>query len=129
MALDRKVGFFQGLRYKGGGPMLAWILHRISGLGMIVFVSLHVIASFFTQEMGSDWAIAINTIYESVYFQLFIVFSVLYHGINGMRIIILDLWPRMLEYQKEVTWLQWLIIIPMYGLTIFIMIQRLITGE
>ncbi|MBC8496498.1 MAG: hypothetical protein H8D37_02435 [Chloroflexi bacterium] len=109
--------------------MLAWILHRISGLGMIVFVSLHVIASFFTQEMGSDWAIAINTIYESVYFQLFIVFSVLYHGINGMRIIILDLWPRMLEYQKEVTWLQWLIIIPMYGLTIFIMIQRLITGE
>jgi len=129
MALDRKVGFFEGLRYKGGGPMLAWILHRISGLGMIVFVSLHVIASFFTQEMGSDWAIAINTIYESVYFQLFIVFSVLYHGINGMRIIILDLWPRMLEYQKEVTWLQWLIIIPMYGLTIFIMIQRLITGE
>ena len=129
MALDRKVGFFEGLGYKGGGPMLAWILHRISGLGMIVFVSLHVIASFFTQEMGSDWAIAINTIYESVYFQLFIVFSVLYHGINGMRIIILDLWPRMLEYQKEVTWLQWLIIIPIYGLTIFIMIQRLITGE
>ncbi len=129
MALDRKVGFFEGLRYKGGGPMLAWILHRISGLGMIVFISLHVIASFFTQELGSDWAIAINIIYESVYFQLFIVFSVLYHGINGMRIIILDLWPRMLEYQKEMTWLQWMIFIPIYGLTIFIMIQRLITGE
>jgi len=129
MVLDRKVGFFEGLRYKGGGPMLAWILHRISGLGMIVFVSLHVVASFFTQEMGSDWAIFINSIYESVYFQLFIVFSVLYHGINGMRIIVLDLWPRMLEYQKEMTWLQWLIIIPIYGLTIFIMIQRLITGE
>ncbi len=129
MALDRKVGFFQGLRYKGGGPMLAWILHRISGLGMIVFVSLHVIASFFTQEMGSDWAISINIVYESVYFQLFIVFSVLYHSINGMRIIILDLWPRMLAYQKEMTWLQWLIFIPIYGLTIFIMIQRLITGE
>ncbi len=129
MALDRKVGFFEGLRYKGGGPMLAWILHRISGLGMIIFVSLHVVASFFTQEMGSDWAISINIIYESVYFQLFIVFSVLYHGINGMRIIILDLWPRMLEYQKEMTWLQWFIFIPIYSLTIFIMIQRLITGE
>ena len=129
MAHNRKVGFFEGLRYKGGGPMLAWILHRISGLGMIVFVSLHVVASFFTQEMGSDWAITINIIYESVYFQLFIVFSVLYHGINGMRIIILDLWPRMLEYQKEMTWLQWFIFIPIYGLTIFIMIQRLITGE
>jgi len=129
MALDGKVGFFEGLSYKGGGPMLAWILHRISGLGMIIFISLHVFASFFTQEMGSDWAISINIVYESVIFQLFIVFSVLYHGINGMRIIILDLWPRMLRYQKEMTWLQWLVFIPIYGLTIFIMIQRLITGE
>ncbi|MBC8506062.1 MAG: hypothetical protein ISR58_07420 [Anaerolineales bacterium] len=129
MALDRRVGFFEGLKYKGGGPMLAWILHRISGLGMIVFISLHVVASFFTQEMGSDWAISINIVYESVIFQLFIVFSVLYHGINGIRIIILDLWPRMLRYQKEMTWLQWLVVIPIYGLTIYIMIQRMITGE
>lgn len=128
MALDRKVGFFEGLRYKGGGPMVAWILHRISGLGMIIFISLHVLASFFTQEMGSDWAIFINIIYESVFFQLFIYFSVLFHALNGMRIIILDLWPRMIRYQREVTWLQWLIFVPIYGLTIFIMLQRYITG-
>ena len=129
MALSRKVGFFEGLRYKGGGPMIAWILHRISGVGMVLFVSLHVAASFFTQETGSDLGITINILYQSIYFQLFVYFCVLFHGLNGMRIIILDLWPRMLEYQKEMTWLQWLIIIPIYGLTIFIMIQRLITGE
>lgn len=128
MALDRKVGFFEGLRYKGGGPMLAWILHRISGLGMIIFISLHVVASFFTQEMGSDWGITINIVYESVFFQLFIYFSVLFHGINGMRIIILDIWPRMIRYQREMTWLQWLIFIPIYGLAIFIMLQRFFTG-
>ena len=128
MALDRKVGFFEGLRYKGGGPMLAWILHRISGLGMIVFVSLHVAASFFTQEMGSDWAISINIVYESVFFQLFIYFSVLFHALNGMRIIILDLWPRMIRYQREMTWLQWLIFVPIYSLTIFIMLQRVLAG-
>lgn len=128
MALDRKVGFFEGLRYKGGGPMLAWILHRISGLGMIVFISLHVVASFFTQEMGSDWAITINIIYESVFFQLFIYFSVLFHALNGMRIIVLDIWPRMIRYQREMTWLQWLIFVPIYGLTIFIMLQRFFTG-
>jgi succinate dehydrogenase / fumarate reductase cytochrome b subunit len=129
MALDRKVSFYQGLRYKGGGPMWAWILHRISGITMVGFIGLHVIASFFTQQLGSDWAININIIYESVIFQLFIVFAVLYHGLNGMRIIILDLWPKMLEYQREVTWLQWLIFIPVYGLTIFIMLQRLIAGD
>ena len=129
MALDRKVGFFEGLRYKGGGPMWAWILHRISGIGMVLFVGLHVIASFFTQQVGSSWAITINIIYESVYFQLFIVSSVLFHGLNGIRIIILDLWPKLLQYQKEAIWMQWLIFIPVYGLTIFIMLQRLITGE
>lgn len=128
MALKRKVSLADGLRYKGGGPMLAWALHRISGLGMILFISLHVASSFFTQQLGSDLAIAINTVYESVYFQVFIYFCVIFHAINGMRIIILDAFPKLVEYQREVTWLQWLIFIPIYGLTIFIMIQRAITG-
>ncbi|MGD2158536.1 MAG: hypothetical protein PVG32_16780 [Anaerolineales bacterium] len=128
MALDRKVGFFEGLRYKGGGPMLAWILHRISGLGMIIFVSLHVLSSFFTQQTGSDLAITLNTIYESLYFQIFIYFCVMFHTLNGLRIIILDLWPRGIEYQRELTWLQWLIFVPVYGLTVFVMIQRAIIG-
>jgi succinate dehydrogenase / fumarate reductase cytochrome b subunit len=129
MALNRKVGFFTGLRYKGGGPMLSWALHRISGLGMVFFIGTHIVASHFTLDAGSDWAIAINVIYESVYFQLLIYFCVLFHGLNGLRIIILDLWPKMLEYQKEVTWLQWLIFIPTYGLTIFLMIRQLWIGE
>ena len=109
--------------------MWAWILHRISGIGMVVFIGLHVVASFFTQQAGSDWAISINIIYESPIFQLFIVFVVLYHGLNGIRIIVLDLWPKMLEYQREVTWLQWLIFTPVYGLTIFIMLQKFLAGD
>jgi succinate dehydrogenase / fumarate reductase cytochrome b subunit len=129
MALNRKVGFFTGLRYKGGGPMLSWVLHRISGLGMVLFIGTHIVASHFTLDAGSDWAIAINVIYESVYFQLFIYLCVVFHGLNGLRIIILDLWPKMLEYQKEVTWLQWLVFIPTYGLTIFLMIRQLWIGE
>ncbi len=36
MALTRKVGVIAGAKYKGGGPMLAWILHRVSGLGIII---------------------------------------------------------------------------------------------
>ena len=128
MELNRKVGFWDGLRYKGGGPMLAWILHRVSGLAMITFVSLHVAASFFTQQAGSDLAIAINIVYESIYFQIFIYFCVIFHAINGLRIIILDAVPKMIEYQREATWLQWLVIIPLYGLTVFIMVNRAISG-
>ena len=125
MALDRKVGLLAGLRYKGGGPMLAWILHRISGLGMIVFIALHVSASL----IGGNYGIAINTIYESLYFQLFVVFFIIAHGINGLRIIALDIWPKFIDYQREATWLEWFIILPVYGLTAFIMVSRFIAGE
>jgi succinate dehydrogenase / fumarate reductase cytochrome b subunit len=128
MALDRKVGFFEGLRYRGGGPMIAWILHRISGLGLVIFVSMHVLASFFTQQMGSDLAITLNTIFQSLYFQIFIYFCVMFHTINGLRVIILDLWPKGIEYQRELTWLGWLIFLPIFGVTVFVMVQRAITG-
>jgi len=128
MALDRKVGLIAGAKYKGGGPMLAWALHRISGLGIISFVALHVIASFATQQMGSDLGISINIIYESIYFQLFIVFCAIFHGVNGFRIIVLDIWPRLIRYQKESTWLEWFVILPLYILTAFIMIRRFLAG-
>jgi succinate dehydrogenase / fumarate reductase cytochrome b subunit len=128
MALNRKVGLMAGAKYKGGGPMLAWALHRISGLGIIIFVALHVVASFLTQQLGSDLGIAINIIYESIYFQLFIVFCAIFHGVNGLRIIVLDIWPRLIRYQKESTWLEWFVILPLYLLTAFIMIRRFLAG-
>lgn len=128
MALDRKVGLLEGLRYKGGGPMLAWILHRVSGLAMIIFVSLHVVAAFLTQQMGSDLGITLNIIYQSLYFQLFVFFCVIFHTVNGLRIILLDIWPKLIRYQKESTWLEWFIIIPVYGLAVLIMIRRFLAG-
>ena len=128
MALSRKVGIIAGAKYKGGGPMLAWILHRISGLGIIIFVAIHVIASFLTQQLGSDLGISLNIIYESLYFQLFIVFCAIFHGVNGFRIILLDIWPRLIRYQKESTWVEWFVILPLYGLTAFIMIRRFLAG-
>jgi len=128
MGLNRRVGLLTGLKYRGGGPMLAWLLHRITGLSILLFVGLHVIASFFMQQMGSNWAISVNTIYESWIFQIFVVFFVLFHAINGFRIIILDFWPRFLQYQREALWLEWLVFLPIYGLTIFLIIRRGLGG-
>lgn len=103
--------------------MLVWVLHRISGITIVVFVGLHVIASFIMQQFGSDLGTAINIVYESVYFQVFVYFAVIFHVLNGLRIITMDIWPKLLEYQREVIWLQWLIFVPLYGLTVFLMIM------
>ena len=128
MGRNRKVGFFEGLKYQGGGPMLAWILHRITALGIILFVGLHVVASFFMQQFGSDFATTINIIYESWIFQIVVAFCVIFHALNGLRIVICDLWPKSLIYQREVLWLQWFIFVPIYGLTVFILIYINVTG-
>ena len=127
MTLRRGV-FLASLRYRGGGPMLSWLLHRISGLAMIIFISGHVLSSFFQHQLGSNFATSLNQVYESVYFQVFIYFVVIFHALNGLRIIILDTWPKMLEYQREMTWLEWLIFLPVYGLAIYVMIMRTLRG-
>lgn len=128
MALPRSVGL-SGLKYKGGIPMWSWLFHRITGLGMVIFISIHVIAGFFMQQTGSNFASKINLIYESIYFQVFIYFCVIFHVLNGIRIILLDVWPKLLEYQRELSWLQWLIFLVVYGFTITLMITRAVQGS
>ncbi len=127
MTLNRNVGL-KGLRYRGGGPMLVWALHRIGGLAIVVFVGLHVLSSFFMQQTASDLATWINSIYESVYFQIFFYFFVIFHALNGLRIILSDFWPKLLEFQREMIWIEWAIFIPVYGLALFVMIQNALAG-
>jgi succinate dehydrogenase / fumarate reductase cytochrome b subunit len=104
--------------------MGSWLLHRISGLGMVIFVSTHVAASFFVHVAPTDGTIPtwLNTVYESWQFQIFIYFCVIFHALNGFRIIVLDLWPKMLQYQREMTWLEWMIFVPVYGLTVYFIV-------
>jgi succinate dehydrogenase / fumarate reductase cytochrome b subunit len=128
MAFGKLIGL-KGLTYKGGGPMLTFMLHRITALGIILFVGLHVLSSFSMQQLVADnvgtW---FNTIYENWIFQIFVVFCVIFHTLNGLRITILDLWPKMLKYQREATWLEWAVFVPIYGLTIFILITKGLIG-
>ncbi len=79
--------------YRGGVGQLSFILHRVTGLGILLFLVIHVVDTstvFFFPSLYAD-AIAI---YRSVPFmigEIFLVFSVIYHGVNGARIAIFDL--------------------------------------
>jgi succinate dehydrogenase / fumarate reductase cytochrome b subunit len=109
--------------------MLTFILHRISGLGMLVFVFLHVLASFMSnQAWGKTPGIFMNRIYENWLFQIFIFFCVLFHAINGLRITILDLWPKLLAHQREAIWLEWMVFLPVYGLAVFVIVRVALSG-
>jgi succinate dehydrogenase / fumarate reductase cytochrome b subunit len=119
MSLTRNVALTAALRYKGPGPMLTYVLHRIGGLGMAIFVTIHMLASF----LGGKGGTFVNAIYENWLFQIFIFFCALFHAINGLRITILDLWPKLIEHQREAIWLEWCIFLPVYGLALFIIIR------
>jgi succinate dehydrogenase / fumarate reductase cytochrome b subunit len=128
MALKRQVGLKQGLRYKGGGPMLVWVLHRISGIGIALFVGLHILASFSSQLYGWDLAKSINVLYESPAFQIVVFFCALFHAINGLRITILDLWPKLIEHQREAIWVEWAVFVPVFGLSVLVILSTAVGG-
>jgi succinate dehydrogenase / fumarate reductase, cytochrome b subunit len=129
MGLKRDVSLKDALRYQGKGPMLTYILHRIGGLSMVVFVSLHVLAGFLmNRPWGANAGVFINGIYENWLFQIFIFFCVLFHIINGLRITILDLWPKLIEYQREAIWLEWVVFLPVYGVAVYIILTTALGG-
>jgi len=118
MGLKRNVSLLTGLRYQGKGPMLTFVLHRIGGLGMAIFVTMHILASL----LGGDIGKLLNTIYEHWSFQIFVFFCALFHAINGLRITILDLWPKLIEYQREAIWVEWAVFLPIYGIAVLVIV-------
>ena len=118
MGLKRNVSLAKGLRYKGQGPYLTFILHRIGGLGMGIFVAVHILASF----VGGDIGKFLNGIYENWAFQIFIFFCALFHAINGLRITLGDLFPKLIEHQREAIWLEWAVFIPLFGIAVFVIL-------
>jgi succinate dehydrogenase / fumarate reductase cytochrome b subunit len=96
--------------YRGGVGQLSFLLHRLTGLGILLFLVMHVVDTstvFFFPALYPD-AIAI---YRSVPFmisEIFLVFSVIYHGVNGARIAIFDLYLvknwEIKTQRSSVTW-------------------------
>jgi succinate dehydrogenase / fumarate reductase cytochrome b subunit len=119
MSLKRNVSLATALRYNGQGPMLTFILHRIGGIGMAVFITVHILASFLGGSIGE----LLNNVYEHWLFQIFIFFCVLFHAINGLRITIVDLFPGLLVHQREAIWVEWAVFIPLFAIAVFVIIS------
>jgi succinate dehydrogenase / fumarate reductase cytochrome b subunit len=108
--------------------MIAWLLHRITGIGIVVFVSMHVIAAFFLNAVPTGTtnaiAVALTDFYEALPMQVFILFCVLYHAINGLRVVVLDMFPGLWKFNREAMWVQWAIFLPLFLLPALLMIMN-----
>jgi succinate dehydrogenase / fumarate reductase cytochrome b subunit len=88
-----KTQFLDLLRYRGREGQLSFILHRLTGLGTLLFLTIHILDTSTVYFFPSLYAHAI-AIYRSTPFtigEIILVFAVIYHGTNGLRIAIFDL--------------------------------------
>ncbi|NPA90643.1 MAG: succinate dehydrogenase, cytochrome b556 subunit [Chloroflexi bacterium] len=94
---------WKGITYRGGVGHWAWLLHRVAGVGVALFLTLHIL-DIFLISFGEEVFEKLLFIYHSLLFKPFIVllvFGVTYHALNGLRLILIDFWPGvMTEYHK-----------------------------
>lgn len=102
LPLRTGTSLWEGVSYRGGVGQWAWILHRVAGLGILLFLVLHIV-DIFLAAFGPTVFNKLVFIYHSLALRPLIallVFGVVYHALNGLRIILMDFWPRMTAYQK-----------------------------
>jgi len=94
----------RAVTYRGREGQIAWMLHRLTGIGVFFFLALHII-DIFLMSFGPDAFEALLFIYHKFLFKLIIVFGlypgVLYHALNGVRVVAIDFWPGMGQYQAK----------------------------
>ena len=95
-----------GSIYRGREGMISWALHRITGLGVLLFLFIH-IADIFIVRYGAEAFDDLLVIYNGLAFRLLeigLVASVYFHAVNGLRVIAIDFWDGAAEYQRELFW-------------------------
>ena len=73
--------------------MFVWVFHRVSGLLLIVLLSLKFFTSFFmmTKDQKPDWAIVLHT---NPLTDTLLIVLVVFHGLYGVRTVLMDLGAR-----------------------------------
>jgi len=120
MGLKRNVSLSAALRYKGQGPYLTFILHRIGGSALFIFFTVYILSLVGVESM--------QTLMSNWLFQIvFLVFGV-FHAINGLRITILDLWPRLIEHFRTAINIEWVAYVLVAGFAIIVVLRNAFGG-
>jgi succinate dehydrogenase / fumarate reductase cytochrome b subunit len=79
--------------YRGREGHISFLLHRFTGLGTLLFLIIHIVDTSWAYSNPELYQHAIE-LYTTWYFMLgeiVLVFCVIYHGVNGLRIAYFDM--------------------------------------
>ena len=91
------------LRYRGAIGQWSWVLHRLTGLGVVLFLVLHVIDTSWSVFYPGLYEKAI-AVYQTPLFtigEFVLVACVIYHAYNGLRIAVFDFKPNWWRHQQN----------------------------
>jgi len=119
----------RGSVYRGDAGMWSWVAHRITGVLTFFFLFAHVLDTALVRVSPQAYNSIIET-YKNPFVNLMevgLVGAVLYHALNGIRIMLIDFWANGARYQRIMLWILlavWLVVmIP----GVYFMLQRTVT--
>jgi succinate dehydrogenase / fumarate reductase cytochrome b subunit len=94
--------------YRGREGQWSWLVHRVAGLGILSFLFLHIF-DIWLMGLGEDVFNDFLFLYSAPPFkvlEVFLIFGVLFHAVNGARIIVIDFVPGATRYHRQLVWVE-----------------------
>ena len=98
----------KGPAYRGGLGQWSWAAHRITGVLVLAFLFGHIVDTF-AVGFGPELYDETISLYKQWWFKPFevaLVAAVLFHALNGLRIILFDFWPKLALKQRPFAYAQ-----------------------
>jgi succinate dehydrogenase / fumarate reductase, cytochrome b subunit len=104
-----------GTLYRGREGMWSWVAHRITGVLIFFFLFAHVLDTALVRVSPESYDSVIDTYKNPIVnlMEIGLVGAVLYHALNGLRIIAVDFWSKGPKLQRVMLWLivaVWLVV-------------------
>lgn len=95
-----------GTLYRGKVGMWSWVLHRITGVAIFFFLLVHVLDTALVRVSPEAYNVVIESYKTPIVgvAELGLVGAILFHGLNGLRVILVDFWSKGTKYQNLMFW-------------------------
>jgi succinate dehydrogenase / fumarate reductase, cytochrome b subunit len=92
--------------YQLSWAQLAWFGHRASGIGVLLFLFMHIVETS-TVLLGPEVYDFTQTFYRNLPAKIgeaVLMAALVYHALNGLRVIAMDFWPGLTVYYRPLTY-------------------------
>ena len=116
--------------YRGGIGQWSWLLHRLTGIGVLLFLFVHILDTALIM-LGPAWYNKILAVYRMPLFGLMeigLFAAVLYHALNGVRIIVIDFWMESVVHYKKMFLIQMVLFALIFLPVALIMLGHILQG-